>query len=153
MSKTSPLAIMSYTAIVASILLLLAILFSLLYPFKTSDLTNLKVVTLKNSLRNGHLATVSFDYCKYTSSPADFSVELVPMIPGEMSLVYQLQSGKVNSPKGCHKTIKRLTIPCEVPDGDYKIRLTLVYEINPIRTIARVFETDNFVRVVQRKEK
>lgn len=130
------------TVVFVAAILIIAIL-ALVWPYKTCVLTNLRVVDVSGRQGEGGLLALTFDYSKYTDLPAAYSISVVD------GVFYDVETGTINSPPGCFGTKKIVKWGAEIPAGKYHVRVTLIYKVNPIRNVTRVFQTENTFEVVE----
>ena len=141
---------MKYTPITIMILIIVILLGGFVYPYKTVNIKNFKITSqVERPMNVGSIVTVSWEFTKYVSIPANYAFSLVPYKKNGMNFCYLLQSGTVNSPKGTFSTSKLLKISEEVDPGEYLIRINLNYHVNPIRQINKEFITENTIRVIR----
>ena len=128
---------------IAGIILLLTIL-GLVYPYKTIDITQFRIEKMSaRPMGIGNLTQICWSFNKQIAKPAQYAISLVPIKKTELNTEYGLESGGVNSEPGCHTTCKTVKISEEVLPGEYKVRMSVTYRVNPIREITRIFYTDN----------
>jgi len=125
------------TLIVASISLLTVWVW-VLYPYKPIVFT--KVTTVKNAYKPGDTLTIDICYCKYTALPATYISQFIN------GMVFTMDTKEANAPKGCG-TIRSIdiVIPTELLPGEYSYRQTMIYQVNPIRRVDVVFQTNKFI--------
>jgi hypothetical protein len=127
----------------AAIVLFLTIT-GLIYPYKTIDITNFRVDSVYNRPMNtGYVTKICWSFNKHIAKPALYAISLAPTDKTELNTCYGIESGGVNSEPGYHETCKQVKITEEVEPGEYKVRMSVTYRVNPIREITRVFYTDN----------
>jgi hypothetical protein len=139
--------ILNHTSLIVLVLtgmLLLGMIGGMVYPYKTIDITKFRVERIDNRpLGVGYISTICWSFNKYINKPALYAISLVPIKGTEKTICYGLESGGVNSERGYHETCKPVKITEEVEPGEYKVRMSVTYRVNPIREITRVFYTDN----------
>jgi len=128
----------------AGIVLAITIL-GLVYPYKTINITNFRVDSVYNRPMNtGYITKICWSFDKYIDKPALYAISLVPIKgPTPNTICYGLESGGVNSEPGHHDTCKPVKISEEVEPGEYHVRMSVTYRVNPIREITRIFYTGN----------
>jgi hypothetical protein len=112
-------------------------IFWLVYPYKVIDF---KSVVVKSSYKQGDVFSMKIEYCKYMPLPTKMTRQFLN------GVIYTLNDNvTANSPVGCKTNESRdIKIPSELPAGKYTYRQTMEYQVNPIRRIIVVFETDKF---------
>ena len=107
-----------------------------LWPHRPLVINSVKISPIE--VVSGGTLHFEVDYCKNTDRPEKASMQLVN------TLLYTYETFTSNLPKGCHTVINDLYIPYIIPEGEYIIRTTTEYELNPIRTIKIISETEKF---------
>lgn len=110
----------------------------LLYPFNPIDIKNPRRV-INPEVKQGELLFFETEYCKYTSVPAEVSRQFVD------GVIYYTEPYTSDVPIGCHTIAPSIQIPENLPPGEYSLRITTSYKVNPLRTIMRTGETENFL--------
>lgn len=111
----------------------------LLYPYKIIDFKEGCWQTIKQEYRLGEQLTYRAHYNKYVNVPGD------TIFSFEDSIVYQLPEMATNNPIGENDFINNsIRIPDFLPTGKYKLKLTIVYKINPFRNIIMNVQTNEF---------
>jgi hypothetical protein len=136
--RTKTLNIFSYISIVITFVFLIGVSIALFWPYQTLDITSFKVIAENpRAAAVGQLISIEADCTKYTTLPCRYSF-------GLLDGYYQVtESGVSNLPAGHIKIKKKIKVSEEVPAGVYKVQFTVAYDVNPIRTITKVFVTDN----------
>lgn len=128
----------SITTIISAGVLLLLILYWLLYPYKTIEFKQpLAQVETKEVARGDYLVYI-LDYCKYTDVEAEINRSFVD------GLIYLTPDGIADQPKGCGTARIQIYIPKSMPVGEYKIKQTRHYQLNPIRNESVIYYTEKF---------
>jgi hypothetical protein len=121
----------------------------MVYPYKTIEFNMFKIdKVIERPMYIGELIEIKWCFYKTIDKPAEYIIDLVPVVQaGDLNNVYLLDSGSVNSQPGYHCSGKTLKASEEITKGIYKVRMTLQYHPNPVRTITREFITDNTVLI------
>ena len=135
MKKHLP-AIFGYGTLILLGLVLALVAYWLLYPYNPID--NSEVIMADKTVQQGQLSSYKFDYCKNEEYPAKVRKDFVD------GIIFQMESPKSTLPTGCHSIVVPLPIPETLPPGMYKVRITAIYRVNPIRTITNIIETETF---------
>lgn len=77
------------------------------------------------------------DYCKTMSIPATVTIQFLD------GVLYTMPSFQTNNPAGCQDSKGTIPVP-NIPSGEYRLKVTYVYEVNPIRTWTYTYETTPF---------
>lgn len=93
-------------------------------------------------VNQGGLLIYEIDYCKKT--------DLMPIVNRQFvdGLVYVLPPSSAAISRGCNKIKNSVIVPRSLPEGVYYLSSTVIYKVNPIRTITYEYRTDKF-RVVK----
>jgi hypothetical protein len=131
--------ILSGVVLFLAFILMIYFGYLLFYPFKTCVFYKDSFTTIKKQYIQGEPLTYKCHYHKYTSMQAT----MIPMLVD--SVIYQLPEMKSNNPMGEQELQKSsFNIPNYLPPGKYKLKLTIIYKINPIREIKHNVETNEF---------
>jgi len=93
------------------------------------------------TIKQGEELTYNLHYCKYTDDmPIELHKEFVDGIIYEAADQKALITGQ-----GCGEIDVPVLIPVNLPPGEYRLRITVIYKVNPIRKITKVSETQEFI--------
>lgn len=114
----------------------------LYYPFETVNVKEpIPITNIDNTVKRGDQLIIICNYVKYVNKDAALSFQLYNLdikhyiaLPSEMSNVIEGQG----------VAIKPVFIPKTVVVGNYKLFVTVKYEINSLRTICKRFSTVDF---------
>lgn len=134
--KLKALNLFSYIVLVFTFAFLCLMGYWLIYPYKTIEVKSIKVLT--PVVVRGEDLRIEVHYIKYTNSPAEYNKDL---INGD---IVHIDTGKSNVPCGEHTVVIHQRIPMEADLGEARMKETLQYQINPIRTITKEFITEPF---------
>jgi hypothetical protein len=130
--------VLSWITILASMSLILYCGFNILYPYPTICVKSPAPV-LNSTVHPGETLQVVVDYAKYTDKPCTVSRQFID------DIVYTLPDYVSNYETGSHKKISYSTkVPESLPPGIYYVKVTLVYEFPPFRTITYTYNTGKF---------
>lgn len=105
------------------------------WPYKTMDA---KFILITPQVKAGERVEYEFEYCKFT----DLSAVIVKQIINDT--VVHLTPITSNQAKGCGNMIASAKTPEYLPPGKYKLRITTIYKMNPVREISVSSETEEF---------
>jgi len=108
------------------------------YPYKTLEFKQDTFPVENKVIDPGGNLIYSVDYCKYTDLPATVSRSFAD------SLLFPMQSMTTNNRKGCGVNRVVIPIPESLELGDYFMIIRYQYQVNPIRQITLVKQTDGF---------
>lgn len=94
----------------------------------------------KEVYAGGELQYVA-DVCKYVDKEATATTSFVD------GVVWSTGTQVTKKFVGCTSKIQVAQVPKNLPTGEYKYRILLVYKLNPIRTETFVIETEKFLVV------
>jgi hypothetical protein len=125
---------------------LLLVAFWMFYPYKTitQEPKPFKLVG-SNVTTQGGVISYEYSYCKYTDKQATVSKQFVD------GLTFQSEDIATVLDKGCGHVHRQINIPETLPPGEYKMRIIAVYDMNPLRQIEIVNETEEFKVLAQEK--
>lgn len=126
-----------------SVILLLYVLITLLYPFKTIEaLQPFDVITEK--VKAGEKLIYEGHFEIHTSKPFEVEWELIDSrTPNEFVILPQ--RGRLQLSKGAHTVYREVIIPVETPPGTYKLRIVDRVQLFPFRpTDKKEFITEEF---------
>jgi hypothetical protein len=126
-----------WIVLISAMGLMLLFGFWLSYPYKVIEFKSTK--TVEQTYKTGTILTLNISHCKYMPLPAKVVGQFVD------GIVFTLKETKANAGIGCATRIaKDIIIPKELEAGTYLYRQTMIYRVNPVRTITVVFETNKF---------
>jgi hypothetical protein len=136
--RRNNLNIFSYLALIFFAIVGFVYLFWSFYPYKTIEFTD-KVFPISNKIvKRGEAIRYTANYCKCIDKEAlvtrEFRNELIFVAPSTIN----------NRPSGCHSLVIQTIIPEELPTGKFTMRMTYQYQVNPIRTITIIQDTEEF---------
>lgn len=92
----------------------------------------------KNSINAGGTLYYKIFYKKHYNLVADVTYQL---IDGYVVLIDNIPS---NIPKGEGEYIIPVSVPSQVKEGYYILRISVLYKVSSLRTVTEVFETERF---------
>ena len=108
------------------------------YPYHINIFTSPYPIENK-VVRSGEYLKYKVSYCKFFKNIPTVSKYFVDgiiySIPQELSL---------DNPIGCHTNNIQLYVPRGLPPGNYLVKTVYAYQVNPIRNIKVVTETERF---------
>jgi len=131
--------VVAYIAIGLAIGLMLLFGFWMLYPYKPIVFNNVPFPVNKDSYKPNDILIYSVDYCKNT--------DLNPIVTRYFvdGIIYMTSSNPaVPKPKGCGKLDVQTAIPSSMTKGNYLLKITYEYQMNPIRKVSATAVTERF---------
>ncbi len=119
--------------------ILSVVVFWLTYPYKPIVFNNLPFKVENKVVKQGTPLIYVADYCKYSEKIPTVTRHFVNGIVYLVSL-----DSAVSKPKGCGIFKVQILVPDTLPPDNYKLKITYKYQINPIRTVDVVVETEPF---------
>lgn len=107
------------------------------FPYKTLEVKTPYPV-LNKEVKQGEVLFYIIDYCKATEAQAVVRRQFVD------GIIYATPEVTANLKKGCGIVKNTVTIPHNLPAGEYYLDITINYEVNPIRVISKNAVTENF---------
>ncbi len=114
------------------------VMYLLFYPFKTIDVLNDPMPVLTPVVKSGESVTYMVDYCRFVGGPGR---------------IYRTITGPSNVPippvdsvtkVGCRKTKVSVIVPKGIPVGKYTIHIVHEFQVNPLRKVTGVQDTQEF---------
>lgn len=129
--------IYAWGTIILAFVLLMVVGYWMFYPYNPLEIKSepMKVLTPQVKAKDSFFFEI--DYCKNMDLPAEITRTLIDTV------IYNIPSFTANNELGCHKIIATAEIP-NIPTGTYYYRIKFDYEVNPIRHILIVAETETF---------
>jgi hypothetical protein len=115
----------------------------LLYPYKTIEVNTNVLPTNKLEYMAGESLIYHLDYCKYIDRPVHIRRSFID------GVAYSMPDVTANNPMGCNAIYISVEIP-NIPTGDYRIKVSYIYEVNKLREIETIVYTNAF-KIVERK--
>jgi len=126
--------------ITAEVLLLYAGYF-LFYPFHPVTFNKDRFEIVTKEVKRGESLVYRADVCKNM----DIATEVTRSFNN--SLVYLLSPTTSTRPEGCSVTNVAISVPEELPTGEYFLRTRFTYRLNALRTITVTHDTEGFTIV------
>jgi len=126
--------ILSLVSIVA---MFCVFMFWWLYPYQTSTQKQPYEVLTKE-IHQGEMMVYKIDYCKYTDKIPTVSRQFID------GIIYAVPQGNAQLKQGCGHATNSIRVPTSLPPGEYYVHATVVWQMNPIRTITKEYETEKF---------
>lgn len=114
------------------------ILFWLLYPYRPISFNYDKAEVITPVVKRSETMQFKASYCRHNDMVATISRQLIN------TYIYYYSDITSASPKGCQDRIISVDIPVNIEPGEYYVKNTYSYKVNPIRTIKFVKETEKF---------
>lgn len=132
-------------------ILLIVILFLLgmvlywqVYPYNILEVKEGNYLLDKTVYKQGEDFNIHFEVCKNIDIEEDIYGKFID------GVIYSIPENSSNLKKGCYSTyILGVSIPNNLPEGKYIYEETIIYRVNPIRTITYTFTTPEFEVVVE----
>jgi hypothetical protein len=132
-----PLNVFSWIVLTLAFGFLLLVGWWLVYPYQTIDIQSAKVLT--PIVAKGEDLEIEVIYNKHANLPSTVTKDLI-----NGDIVHIPSSGISNVPIGQNKVITHQIIPYESDLGEARLKETITYQVNPLRTITKEFITDKF---------
>ena len=98
-----------------------------------------KVIT--KEVKQGGTLIYEVDSCKFKSVPT----RIIKQFIDKNNTRYPQPTENSNVIVGCGKTRTTLSVPFNMPEGEWYLDLEVAYKVNPLRTEYYNFKTDEFV--------
>jgi hypothetical protein len=128
----------SYLTILASFILIGLLVFWCLYPYKPITFNEPHQVLTKEVKRGEHLV-YQVNYCKNTKSIPTITKIFVD------GIIYAVpEIVAVDRETGCNIQQVQMYVPKALPDGEFYVKISYKYQVNPLRSITVVTQTEKF---------
>ena len=107
------------------------------YPYKTIEMEQPYHILTK-TVEQGGLLKYEINYCKYTDVNPRVNRQFID------GIIYATPEATAVIKKGCGTIINTIGIPHNLPNGNYKLKSIVSYEMNPIRIITHEYITEEF---------
>jgi hypothetical protein len=97
------------------------------------------VLNENKEVKRGELLQYQIRVCKYAEEEAETVTSFVD------GLIFVSDKFTTNKDTGCTDTIQSIVVPEVLPVGEYKYRISLTYQLNPIRRENFAIETEPFL--------
>lgn len=124
-------------------LLLVYTLYSLFYPFKPVTFNRERFVVLTKEVKQGGNLIYNADVCK------NMEIDTVIARSFVNEIVYSASSTISTLPKGCVNINVAVPVPAELPAGNYFLRSRFIYDINALRTVTVIHDSEEFEVIEQ----
>jgi hypothetical protein len=108
-------------------------------PYKPIVFNNLPMKVANKVVKVGTPLIYTSDFCKYDTliplASKSFVDDIIYNTPAEVV---------VAKPKGCNVLTFQTLVPETLPPDDYVLKITYKYQVNPIRTVDVLVETEQF---------
>lgn len=118
--------------------ILLYVMYLILYPFKTVEFKDNRFPVLTKQVKQGKEMIFVSSYCKYVDLPATVSRAFIN------DFAYATETTITYAKKGCNTMKVVVYVPKELPLGKYYLHNKFVYQVNPLRTITLVHDSEEF---------
>lgn len=111
------------------------------YPYNPVEFKSnvYPVMNENHTVKHGEILKYEIDYCKYTDQLPVLSKKYID------GIVFETPLGRGIIIKGCHKQIIDNVVPDTLVPGEYYMQIVIDYEVNPIRHIIYVNNTEKFI--------
>lgn len=145
MNYRKALFIFSMTTLFLTLGLIGYVVFYVVYPFKTVDILERPVKILDKEVNAGEDIHYLLKYCRYRENHAHITRQFID------GVVYTTPSIETTNPEGCGEMVVAVPVPSTLMSDTYHMRVLVNIEINKLRVIQKVFETEDF-RVIGKDE-
>jgi len=139
--KKPILPLVSYITLATTFALMLLVGFWCFYPYQPIVFTKPAFPLVSGVVRAGGTLQYISEYTKNTNTPAHVSRNFIN------DLVFVTSPTTSNRPVGDNTFLISIKVPQELPAGKYYLRNTYTYQVNPIREVTVVQDTEESVVV------
>ena len=116
------------------------------WPIETLNVENFRITEIRPRVVDiGCIVKVEFDADKRIDRASKFAFALAN------GSDHTIQTGLSNHPMGFNHNAKSFLVTEETPNGVYRIRFTVLYEINGFRSITKSWLTENRITITDGK--
>lgn len=125
-----------WISIILAVVILFLVFYWLLFPYNpVKFIGNIK--TTKTVYKVDDIVEYKIKYCKYMNIGTMVSRAFID------GVIYAVPLTHANNPIGCRDQNYSIRIP-NIPEGNYKIRIYYTYEVNPLKSITYMVDSNNF---------
>ena len=115
--------------VATSIFLVITFVFWSLYPYNPLKINVQPLPVINKEVKRGDSLVYNLDYCKSTDSSVLISRSFID------GVIFSIPDVTAKNLKGCRSNLISLQVPESIPVGDYYLKVTYKYKVNPIRTM------------------
>lgn len=139
MKKDKILHFLSYATILFAMAFMLWVAYMILWPVKVFEVDPSPMEVVTKEIRPGDNFVYIARYCSFNESTVRFTPQL------RDGTVVSFPTRTTSIKEGCFEAVSNsLEIPANTPPGVYNFRFVNEVEINPLRTITIISETEQF---------
>jgi hypothetical protein len=143
--KMTLLGVMSILTLIVAGLILVLLFYWGVYPYDPLTVNKAEIINTNSTVTQGDILAIKLNYTKRNDVPG---LGVRSFVDG---IVYQVPPAPGMLPVGTHTVIREITIPESLPPGEYYLNNTVLFKMNPIRTVTEVWNTPNFKVVASNK--
>ncbi|OGO14258.1 MAG: hypothetical protein A2Y53_03890 [Chloroflexi bacterium RBG_16_47_49] len=132
---------LSFLTITSGVMFGLVIIYWMVFPYRVIEWNSDYFPIVTKTATQGGSITFIADYCKYRDMSATISRSFIN------DIIYTTPESTTQRQTGCHVVNIVVPIPQELPPGNYYIQTVYKYDVNPIRSITLIHNTDQFTVV------
>jgi hypothetical protein len=113
----------------------------LIFPTRVIEFQDevMPVLNENKEVKRGELLQYQIRVCKYVAEEAETVTSFVD------GLIFVSDKFTTNKATGCTDKVQSVIVPEVLPTGEYRYRISLTYELNPIRRESFAIETEPFL--------
>jgi hypothetical protein len=128
----------AYGVGIIALITISAVFYWTFYPYKIITFTGEKNKIITPIVYQGGEGSYKTTYCKYSNPKVTKERFFVD------DMIYQTETASTKLPMGCHTSFVSFKVPLTLPAGTYHIKTIAHYQVNFLRKITIIRETDNF---------
>jgi hypothetical protein len=130
--------ILAWFSILMGTALILLVTFWMNYPYTPIVFQDKEFPIGNTIVKRGEMLFYTANYCKKNNLPAKVTRSYMN------SIIYVTPTTITNRPSGCNSLIIGTIVPSELPPGKYFLEMSYQYQVNPIRKVTVIQNTEEF---------
>ena len=130
--------ILGIISLILSSFILLLMFFWTLYPYKPIVINKEPIKVITKEVKKGDILIYELDYCKNDVNDVSISRSFVD------GIIFTTPSITVKNPIGCKVSNVSIQVPETLPEGEYYLKVSYSYQVNPIRKVSVDSTTETF---------
>jgi hypothetical protein len=128
--------IFSWSVLFSAFITICTVTYWASYPYKPIVINKIEVLTPQ--VGKGKPLIYRLDYCKNTDLESQVQKSY------ENDIIFPASIQIATNPRGCKVNKVSQIIPYELSSGRYKLKISFIYQVNPIRKVTVITYTDYF---------
>lgn len=130
--------ILGIISLILSSFILLLMFFWSIYPYKPIVINKEPIKVITKEVKKGDILIYELDYCKNNKNKVEISRSFVD------GIVFATPTVTTENPLGCTVSNISIQVPETLPNGEYYLKVSYSYQVNPIRKVSVDSTTETF---------